>query len=72
MAELLGGATVLPKTEVQKLVESRKRYGVKAYDGMAEGCPLSAEDMGGQEKFVVTRDELVAMVNEALRAKGIY
>jgi L-fuculose-phosphate aldolase len=71
VAELLGGATVLPRTEVQKLVDSRKRYGVKAHDGVAEGCPISAEDMGGQEKFVVTRDELVAMVNEALRARGI-
>ena len=71
VAELLGGATVLPKREVEKLFDSRTRYGVKTKAGAEPGCPLSAEDMGGQEKFVVTRDELVGLVNEALRARGI-
>ncbi len=71
VAELLGGATVLPKTEVEKLFDSRTRYGVKARAGIQPGCPLSAEDMAAQEKFVVTRDELVALVDEALRARGI-
>jgi L-fuculose-phosphate aldolase len=71
VAELLGGATVLPKTEVEKLFDSRTRYGVKAKAGIQPGCPLSAEDMAAQDKFVVTRDELVALVDEALRARGI-
>jgi len=71
VAELLGGATVLPKTEVEKLFDSRTRYGVKARAGIQPGCPLSAEDMAAQDKFVVTRDELVALVDEALKARGI-
>jgi L-fuculose-phosphate aldolase len=71
VAELLGGATVLPKTEVEKLFDSRTRYGVRARAGIEPGCPLAAEDLGGPEKFVVTRDELVHLVDEALRAKGI-
>jgi L-fuculose-phosphate aldolase len=71
VAELLGGATVLPKLEVDKLFDSRTRYGVKARAGAVPGCPVVAEDMGGGEKFVVTRDELIALVDEALRARGI-
>jgi L-fuculose-phosphate aldolase len=71
VVELLGGATMLPKREVEKLFDSRTRYGVTARAGAEPGCPLSAEDMGGPEKFIVTRDELVGLVNEALRARGI-
>jgi L-fuculose-phosphate aldolase len=71
VAELLGGATVLPKVEVEKLFDSRTRYGVKARAGAVPGCPVVAEDVGGGEKFVVTREELIALVDEALRARGI-
>lgn len=71
VAELLGGASVLPKEEVTKLLESRTRYGVKARSGGEPGCPLAREDVGGPEKFVVTRDELIGLVDEALRARGI-
>jgi L-fuculose-phosphate aldolase len=70
VAELLGGPTVLPRGEVDKLLDSRTRYGVKTPSGSAPGCPLSAEE-AGQERFTVTREELVALVNEALRARGI-
>ena len=35
VAELLGGATVLPRVEVDKLLDSRTRYGVKARAGRA-------------------------------------
>ena len=71
VAELLGGAQVLPKVEVEKLFDSRTRYGVKARAGAVPGCPVVAEDMSGGEKFVVTREELIALVDEALRARGI-
>lgn len=71
VAELLGGARVLPKVEVDKLFDSRTRYGVKAKAGAAPGCPVVAEDVGaGQDRFYVTRDELVALVEEALKARG--
>jgi L-fuculose-phosphate aldolase len=73
VAELLGGATVLPREEVNKLLDSRTRYGVKSKVSGEPGCPVSAEDLAGvsADKFTVTRDELVALVEEALRARGI-
>ncbi len=71
VAKLLGGGAVLPRAEVDKLLDSRSRYGVKAEPGGVPGCPMAAEDLGGGEKFVVTREELIALVDEALRARGI-
>lgn len=73
VAELLGGATLLPRMEVDKLFDSRTRYGVKARAGVEPGCPVTAEDPApaGGEKFSVTREELIALVDEALRAKGM-
>src|SRR5258705_6771232 len=72
VAELLGGPTVLPRLEVDKLLDSRTRYGVKSRAGAQPDCPVVAEDLdGGPEKFVVTREELVALVDEAMRARGV-
>jgi L-fuculose-phosphate aldolase len=72
VAEMLGGPTVLPKVEVDKLFDSRTRYGVKARAGAVAGCPVVAEDLdGSNEKFEVTREELIALIDEALRARGV-
>ncbi len=71
VTELLGGASVLSKAEVGKLFESRTRYGVKTRAGMEPGCPLVAEDVGGAGRFLVTREELIALVDEATRARGV-
>ncbi len=72
VAELLGGAKVLPKNEVDKLFDSRTRYGVKSRSSMEPGCPVVAEDVEPRgERFQVTRDELIALVDEALRARGV-
>lgn len=75
VAEMLGGAKVLPRTEVDKLFESRGRYGVQSNAKPAPGCPTVAEDFGpggtagGEEKFHVTRQELVELVEQAVRAR---
>ncbi len=69
VTELLGGATVLPRGEVDKLLEARTRYGVRTR-AAGPGCPIAAEE-SGQERFTVTREELVALVDEALRARGV-
>jgi L-fuculose-phosphate aldolase len=71
VAELLGGPTVLPRQEVQKLLDSRSRYGIKSRTGGEPGCPIVAEDVanGDEERFMVTRSELIALVDEALRAR---
>ena len=72
VAELLGGPTVLPRDEVQKLVDARQRYGVKVRSAGVAGCPLSAEEVpGGGERFEVTREELMGLVDQALKARGI-
>ena len=72
VAELLGGPTVLPKMEVDKLFSSRTRYGVKTRGAAEPGCPVVAEDLDSQgEKFLVTREELIALVDEALKARGV-
>ena len=75
VAELLGGPTVLPKIEVDKLFDARTRYGVKARAGVEPGCPVVAENMGAgasaDGKISVTREELIALVDEAIRARGL-
>jgi L-fuculose-phosphate aldolase len=68
VAELLGGAQVLPRQEVEKLLDARTRYGIRSRAGGDPGCPLAAEETG-QERFMVTREELITLVDEALRAR---
>lgn len=74
VAELLGGAKTLPRKEVDKLIDARGRYGFTSVAASGPACPTAAEDMadaaGGQERFYVTRDELVELVEEAMRARG--
>lgn len=69
VAELLGGPRVLPRQDVERLLEARRRYGVQVKSGGEPGCPLAAEEVG-VERFVFTREELVALVSEALSARG--
>jgi L-fuculose-phosphate aldolase len=73
VAELLGGANVLPRREVDKLLDSRARYGVKPRPTGEAACPVTAEDLAEKtdERIHVTRSELIELVDEALRARGI-
>jgi L-fuculose-phosphate aldolase len=73
VTELLGGARVLPRGEVNKLLDARSRYGVKARNAGEVGCPVAAGEAGAgsEERFNVTRTELVGLVEEALRARGL-
>ena len=71
VAEMLGGANVLPAREVAKLIDSRSRYGIVSGTTVKQGCPVTAEDISPgvvHEKFEFTRAELIALVNEALAA----
>ena len=69
---LLGGPKVLPKVEVDKLLDSRARYGVERRNGATPECPVVAEDLEQRgERLGMTRAELVALVDEALKARGI-
>ncbi len=80
VAEMLGGAKPLPRLEVDKLFESRGRYGVASNATAAPGCPVTAEDVSpaaapaggnGENGFYVTRGELIQLVEEAIRARGV-
>src|SRR5262245_31408274 len=73
VAELLGGPKVLPREEVNKLLDSRTRYGVKAKVSGEPGCPVALEDLdsSGEERYYVTRSELISLVDEALKARGV-
>src|SRR5438067_1561083 len=55
VAELLGGAKVLPRVEIQKLFEARGRYGVSSRNRYEPGWPLAAEDLPDpKEKIALT------------------
>jgi L-fuculose-phosphate aldolase len=76
VAELLGGPKVLPRTEVDKLLDARTRYGVKSRSAGEPNCPMSADEAGGgsgggEEHFYVSRSELIQIVEEALKARGL-
>ena len=80
VAQLLGGAKVLPRREVCKLFEARGRYGVRSHNHMEPGRPVVAEDLAAEgaeeadtssERLNITRDELIALVDEALRLRGV-
>ena len=51
VAELLGGPKVLPREEVDKLLDSRTRYGVKAKSARRAGLPGGgARIVGGRRR----------------------
>jgi L-fuculose-phosphate aldolase len=73
VAELLGGPKVLPRAEIQKLFDSRKRYCVDSNNGFDQGAPLAAEDIPEpSEKIEITREQLLAVIDEALKVRGVY
>jgi L-fuculose-phosphate aldolase len=72
VAEMLGGPRVLPRVEIEKLFEARSRYGVSVPNRFEPGSPLAAEDMPDpSEKLEVTRQQLLALIDEALRVRGV-
>ena len=73
VAELLGGAKVLPRAEIQKLFDARPRYGIQSHNRFEPGWPLAAEDMPEpSEKHELTREQLLAIIDEALKVRGVY
>ncbi len=71
VAELLGGAKLLPREEVDKLFEARTRYGIASRNAASPGCPIVAGEVPNEgRRFYVTREELIALVDEALKARA--
>lgn len=73
-AELLGGARALARVEIQKLFDARGRYGLDGSRNRYEtGWPLAAEDLPDKaEKIEITREQLAALIDEALKFRGVY
>ncbi|MGI8991558.1 MAG: class II aldolase/adducin family protein [Bryobacteraceae bacterium] len=75
VAELLGGPKILPRAEVAKLIESRARYGVPTRASAQANCPVAAGESlieaKSPDRFWVSREELIAIVDEALKRLSI-
>ena len=73
VSELLGGPKVLPRIEVQKLFDLRARYRVKSRNRLEPGSPMTAEDMpDANEKIEITREQLLSIIDEALKVRGVF
>jgi L-fuculose-phosphate aldolase len=72
VTQLLGRQTLLSREEVEKLAEARTRYfaGVGApVAPLTEACPVTADHTSAErERYWVSRQELEAMIEEAVRA----
>jgi L-fuculose-phosphate aldolase len=72
VAEMLGGPKALPRAQVQRLFESRSRYGVQSLAGFEPDQIKAAEDLNGNNRrYQFTREELLNLIDEALRARGV-
>jgi L-fuculose-phosphate aldolase len=72
VAELLGGPRVLPRREVQKLLDSRGRYGVPSNAAFKQPPPVVAEEYRPADaRPSITKEELAGLIEEVLRARGV-
>src|SRR5271169_2079601 len=71
MTELLGKQVLLSGRDVEKLLVARARYGTTTASTVIPGCPVTSDNAGNgedrSEHISVTREELEAMIEEALR-----
>src|SRR6202140_3048914 len=71
MTELLGKQVLLSGRDVEKLLVARARYGTTTAATVIPGCPITSDDAaeGGQrpQRISVTREELKALIEEAVR-----
>jgi L-fuculose-phosphate aldolase len=66
VTEILGKQALLSAREVEKLFAARARYGITAAAQVGPQCPITAEDQNG-ERVSITRQELEALIEEAVR-----
>ncbi len=69
VAEQLGGAQVLPRREVEKLVAARSRYGIQCPTPLEANAPLVAEDQPSLGRL--GREELIGLIDDLLRSRGV-
>jgi L-fuculose-phosphate aldolase len=80
VTHLLGRQVLLSREEVEKLSEARERYFAGAGAPVAplsESCPISADGRAGplpesaRERFWVTKEELEALIDEAVKSAKV-
>lgn len=71
MTELLGKQVLLSGRDVEKLLVARARYGTTTASTVVPGCPVTSDDATNGdvrgERISVTRQELEALIEEAVR-----
>ncbi len=70
VTELLGKQALLSSGDVEKLLAARARYGTTTAAQVGPECPVTAEApdaIGTRERISVTREELEALIEEAVR-----
>lgn len=70
-SEMLGKQVLLSGRDVEKLLAARARYGTTTAATVTPGCPVTSDNeasvAGAPERISVTRQELEALIEEALR-----
>ena len=66
--ELLGKQVLLSGRDVEKLLAARVRYGTTTAAPVTSTCPVTSDHVAGRsERISVTREELEALIEEAVR-----
>src|ERR1700676_1386821 len=67
-SELLGKQVLLSGRDVEKLLAARERYGTTTAAPVTPSCPVTSDNAEkGSERISVTRQELDALIDEAVR-----
>ena len=70
-SELLGKQVLLSGGDVEKLLGARARYGATTAAKVSPNCPVTSDSVAsaacGPERISVTREELEALIEEAVR-----
>jgi len=68
---LLGKQVLLSRSDVEKLLVARARYGITTASGVSPDCPVTRETAGSvasePARISITREELEALIEEAVR-----
>jgi L-fuculose-phosphate aldolase len=67
-SEMLGKQVLLSGRDVEKLLAARARYGTRTAATVNPGCPVTSDSQANEpERISVTREELEALIEEAVR-----
>ncbi|MCL6480188.1 MAG: class II aldolase/adducin family protein [Firmicutes bacterium] len=69
VTELLGKQVLLSSTDVEKLLAARARYGLTTAAPSGTECPVTSESLAA-ERVILTREELAALIEEAVKSRS--